>query len=106
MARDTVTVETDAFDSVRKMASPDREAVWKKVGSTSHVIDSVPFHNVADDWQFRTRVPRPGDIAVYRFDSTGIYESYCSLEGREMCGVIPVGGVSLADPLPCEDPGE
>lgn len=106
MARDAVNIETDTFDPVRKTVPPDTEVIWKNVGSTSHVIDSVQFHDVADDWQFRTQTLRPGDSAVYRFDSTGIYEYYCGLEGREMFGVILVGDVSLAGQLPCEDPGE
>ena len=76
--------------------------VWENVGSASHVVDSVQFHDEAEMWQFRTQTLRPGDSAVYVFDQEGIYEYYCGLQGKEMCGVILVGDVSLSTPLPCE----
>lgn len=104
MARETIEMETDAFDPVRKTVALDPKVVWKNVGSTSHVIDSVRFHDEADDWQFRTQTIRPGDGAVHHFGSEGIYEYYCGLEGREMCGAILVGDVSLSEPLRCEEP--
>lgn len=106
MARDTIEMETDAFDPVRTTVAPDAEVVWNNVGSASHVIDGVRFHDEADDWQFRTRTIRPGDSAVYHLGSGGTYEYYCGLDGREMCGVILVGEASLSESLPCEDAGE
>lgn len=50
MAQETVKMEEDSFDPVRKTVSPDTAVGWKNVGSASHVVDSVQFHDVADQW--------------------------------------------------------
>ncbi|MFC6764553.1 cupredoxin domain-containing protein [Natrinema soli] len=102
MAQETVKMEEYSFDPVRKTVSPDTAVVWKNVGSASHVVDSVQFHDVADQWQLRTQVLRSGDSAVYEFSEEGIYEYYCGLQGEDMCGVVLVGDVSLSKRLPCE----
>lgn len=62
----------------------------------------MQFHDVARVWQFRTQPLESGDSAVYAFDQEGIYEYYCRLQGKDMCGVVLVGDVTLSDPLPCE----
>lgn len=87
---------------MRKRAEPGTTVVWRNVGSMSHVVDSVQFHETADQWQFRTQTLRPGDSAVYTFDEDGIYEYYCGLQGENTCGVVLVGDVSLTRSLPCE----
>lgn len=102
MARATVEMNDEAFDPIRKTIAPGTTVVWKNTGSADHVVDSVQFHDAADQWQFRTQTLRPGDSAVYAFDQEGIYEYYCGLQGEETCGVILVGDVSLSDSLPCE----
>lgn len=102
MPRATVEMEDERFNPIRKDVQPETTVVWRNLGSASHVVDSVQFHGKADEWQFRTQTLRPGDSAVYAFDESGIYEYYCRLYGKEMCGVILVGDVSLSDSLPCE----
>jgi plastocyanin len=102
MGRTTVEIEDESFVPIRKSVPSDTTVVWKTVGDASHVVDSVQFHDTADEWQFRTQTLRSGDSAVYSFDSDGIYEYYCGLQGEEMCGVILVGDISLSESLPCE----
>lgn len=102
MARATVEMQDEAFNPVRKAVASGTTVVWKNVGTAAHVVDSVQFHDVADEWQFRTQTLRPGDSAIYAFDQEGIYEYYCGLQGESMCGVILVGDISLSDSLPCE----
>lgn len=102
MAHAMVEIEEDTFNPIRKRIAPGTTVVWKNVGSAAHVVDSVQFHDVAEEWQFRTQTLRPGDSAVYAFDQEGIYEYYCGLQGDSMCGMILVGDVSLSDSLPCE----
>lgn len=102
MARTTVEMKDERFSPVRQQIDSGTTVVWQNVGSTSHVVDSVQFHDTADEWQFRTQTLRPGDSAVYTFDDEGIYEYYCGLQGEDTCGVILAGDVSLRQSLPCE----
>lgn len=102
MTRATVEMEDDTFAPVRKTVPLGTTVIWKNVGSADHIVDSVQFHDSAEQWNFRTQVLRPGDSAVYTFNQDGIYEFYCGLQGKDMCGVILVGDVSLAESLPCE----
>ena len=102
MARATVEMTDETFNPIRKTVAPGTTVVWKNVDSASHVVDSVQFHDSADEWQLRTQTIRSGDSAVYAFEEEGIYEYYCGLQGEEMCGAILVGDVSLSSSLPCE----
>lgn len=102
MTRATIEMKDEAFDPIRKTVAPGTTVVWKNTGSADHVVESVQFHDAADQWQFRTQTLRPGDSAVYAFDQEGIYEYYCGLHGEGTCGVILVGDVSLPESLPCE----
>lgn len=102
MTREIVKMEKDVFNPVRKTVAIETTVVWKNVSSTAHIVTSVQFHNVAEQWHFRTQTLRPNDSAIYAFDQEGIYEYYCGLQGEDMCGVILVGDVSLSDSLPCE----
>lgn len=102
MVRSTVEIDDDTFRHMRKRVEPGTTVVWRNVGSTSHVVDSVQFHETADQWQFRTQTLRLGDSSVYTFDEDGIYEYYCGLQGEDTCGVVLVGDVSLTRSLPCE----
>lgn len=102
MARETVEITDNTFDPVRKTVSPGTTVVWKNVGTVDHAISSVQFHDVARVGQFRTQPLESGDSAVYAFDQEEIYEYYCRLQGKDMCGVVLVGDVSLSEPLPCE----
>lgn len=102
MGRATVEMDDRAFDPVRKQVPTGTTVVWRNTGSADHVVDSVQFHDIADQWQFRTQALRSGDSTVYTFDQEGIYEYYCGLQGETMCGVILVGDVSLPESLPCE----
>lgn len=92
----------ESFDPIRKTVRPGTTVVWRNTGSAYHIVDSVQFHDDAEQWQFRTQTLRPGDSAVYEFDQEGIYEYYCGFQGKETCGVVLVGDVSLPDALPCE----
>lgn len=102
MARARIEMTDEEFDPVRTAVDPETTVVWKNVGTVDHALDSVQFHDVASDWQFRTQTLRPGDSAVYTFDDEGIYEYYCRLQGEDACGVVLVGDVSLSESLPCE----
>lgn len=102
MVRAIVEIQDEVFDPVRKEVAPGTTVVWKNVGSTANIIDSIQFHDVADEWQFRTQTLQPGDSAVYAFEQEGIYEYYCGLHGKSACGVVLVGDVSLSVSLPCE----
>lgn len=91
----------EAFDPVRTTVAPGTTVVWRHTRSTDHVVDSVQFHDAAEQWQFRTQSLGPDDSAVFAFDQGEIYEYYCGLQREETCGVILIGDVSLHDPLPC-----
>lgn len=102
MARTTVEIDEDGFDPVRASVAPGTTVVWRNVGATAHVVDSVQFHDAAERWQLRTDTLRTDDSVAYAFDDEGIYEYYCRLEGDDCCGAILVGDVSLDESLPCE----
>lgn len=61
------------------------------------VVDSIQFHETADDCQFRPQSLRSRDSAVYAADDEGLDEYYCGLQGADTCRVILVGDVSLPD---------
>ncbi|MFC4989307.1 cupredoxin domain-containing protein [Saliphagus infecundisoli] len=92
-------MKDEAFDPVQKTVAPGTTVVWKNTGLADHLVDSVQFHDAADQWQFRTQTLRSGDSAVYAFDQEGVYEYYCGLQGEEMCRVILVGDVSLSSAM-------
>lgn len=103
MAKETVEMEDEAFNPVRKTVEPPSNVIWKNTGSVNHSVDSVQFHETANQWQLQTQTLRPEDSVVYAFDQEGIYEYYCSIHGKDMCGAILVGDVSLPEPLPCDE---
>ena len=84
MAQTVVEMEENTFNPVRSTVDPNTTVVWKNVGSASHVVDSIQFHDGADNWHFRTQVLRPSDSAVYEFSEEGIYEFYCGLQEDDM----------------------
>lgn len=98
----TIEITDTGFEPVRKAVLPGTTVVWKNVGTADYEIRSVRFHDVAADWQFRTQTFQSGDSTVYAFDEEGIYEYYCGSRGKDVCGVVLVGDVSLSDSLPCE----
>lgn len=55
MVRSTVELDEDAFRPVRERVESGTTVVWRNVGSTSHVVESVQFHEPADKCQFRAQ---------------------------------------------------
>lgn len=76
--------------------------MWQNGDSANHRVVSVQFDDTAACWQFRSQSLRSGDSVVYTFDSEGVYEYFCRIHGKGMCGAVLVGDVTLGQPLPCE----
>jgi len=57
MVCSTVGLDEDTVRPVRERLESGTTVVWRSVGSTPHVVESVQFHEPADKWQFRA-LPR------------------------------------------------
>ena len=90
-----VTLEVDVGTTVE----------WVNEDGVGHDVTATQFHETAADWSFAESVSA-GDTASHTFDSTGVYEYYCTIHGESaMCGAVVVGDVSFDESLPCEDGG-
>lgn len=101
--RETVAIWDGEFDPRRLSVPVETAVVWRNGDTADHRIVSGQFHGPAEDWHFRSQSLRQGDSVVYSFDTEGVYEYFCRIQGESMCGTILVGDVNLTRSLPCED---
>lgn len=99
---ETVTIRDGTFVPTRLSVSPGITVVWQNEDSADHRVVSVQFDDTAAYWQFRSQSLRSGDSVVYTFDSEGVYEYFCRIHGKGMCGAILVGDVTFDQSLPSE----
>ncbi|MFB6112483.1 MAG: plastocyanin/azurin family copper-binding protein [Halodesulfurarchaeum sp.] len=98
----SVSAADTSFDPVRLSVEPGTTVTWSNTDPYGHDVTSAQFHDSATDWSFSRTLP-PGGTVSHTFDSSGVYEYYCTVHGRStMCGVVMVGDVSLEKSLPCE----
>lgn len=95
-------MQDGTFEPVRFSVPTETTVVWRNDDTTDHRIVSVQFHDTAADWNFRSQSLHAGDTVVYTFDEDGVYEYFCRLHGKAMCGAIIVGDANPNEPLPCE----
>ena len=101
--REAVIIQDGTFDPIRLSIPVETAVVWRNEDTADHRIVSVQFHETATDWHFRSQSLRPDDSVVYSFDTEGVYEYFCRIHGKSMCGAILVGDASLTQSLPCEE---
>lgn len=101
----TITLENNSFDPVVASVEEDALVEWTNEDGVEHVVDSTQFNDGAESWNFFARL-EAGDGTASRIPNEGVYEYYCSIHGEAtMCGVVLVGDVSPAGPLPCQSDG-
>ncbi len=102
----TVEVADFSFDPVEISVAPGTEVEWVNTDDVRHDVTSGKFNDGASEWGSFARLDA-GKSASFVMRDEGVYEYYCSIHGRDsMCGVILVGDVSPAGPLPCQEDGE
>ncbi|MEF8757141.1 MAG: plastocyanin/azurin family copper-binding protein, partial [Halobacteriales archaeon] len=83
----TVALEGFAFNPVRTFVDPGTTVRWMNEDNAAHDVTSAQFHDAAESWDFSQGLSG-GASASYTFESAGVYEYYCTINGRSsMCGV-------------------
>lgn len=101
----TVKMANTSFDPVRASVDVGTTVEWVNEDGFDHDVTAEQFHDAAVDWTFSETLSG-GETTTFTFDSTGVYEYYCTIHGKgNMCGAVLVGDVSLDQSLPCEDDG-
>jgi plastocyanin len=100
-----VSMVDTSFDPVTLAVDVGTTVEWVNEDSVGHDVTAAQFHDAPIDWSFAESVSG-GGTASHTFESTGIYEYYCTIHGESrMCGAVVVGDASLTESLPCDDGG-
>lgn len=99
-----VVLADESFTPRRLRVRSGTTVTWVNEDTTSHTVDSAAFNpESATDWSFYSADIVPGNRVRYTFETTGVYEYFCTVHGQDtMCGVVLVGDVTYHATLPCE----
>jgi len=102
----TVEMVSTSFEPVEVSVDVGDTVRWVNNDSFGHDVTSEQFTSDAATWELSEAVSGGGSV-THTFDSSGVYEYYCTIHGKtSMCGVVLVGDVSYEGTLPCQNGGD
>jgi len=103
----TISMVDTAFDPPKASVSPGTTVTWKNEDGFGHDVTATTLTDAGTDWSYESGTVEGGGTATHTFDSTGVYEYYCTIHGEStMCGVVLVGDQQYDETLPCESGGD